>query len=78
MKELECPEHDKLKAIKEEKEVITDFLAYLTANTSFNMPDCQIRAALDGFFDIDQKKLNDEKMEMIQLLRNCKSTDEEK
>lgn len=74
------PEHEKLKAIKSRSQVVGEFMEWLRKEKgiSFAKPDrwgkyepvnLPIQATLAEFFEIDQKKLDEEKEEMLKELR---------
>jgi hypothetical protein len=70
----EYPEHDKLRAIKQEKQIVINFLEWLEENnyavfvldSKGNCDrDCTIKELLAAHFEIDEDKLEEEKQRMI-------------
>lgn len=60
------PEHEKLHSVKENSTIISEFLEYL--NTLGY--DLDNEFLLHSYFDIDKKKLENERKKMLKLITN--------
>lgn len=69
------PEHEKLRAIKEESQVCGEFIEWLGMQGYSVEPISRktrafvLRAQLANFFEIDEEKLEEEKQAMLEELR---------
>lgn len=75
------PEHDKLRAIKGDNDIIASFLEWLqdkktplvlcdyTPHTELHPTRFSIEQVLAIYFDIDLKKLSDEKDRMVEAMQ---------
>ena len=72
----EYPEHDKLRAVKQEKQVVINFLEWLEENNKavFELEsgggregnrECTVRELLSSYFEIDEDKLENERQLML-------------
>lgn len=68
----EYPEHDKLRACRDKSQLCGEFLEWLLEEKGWEPPEAAIRleAVLAEFFEIDQCRLEDEKVAMLSLMRS--------
>jgi len=70
------PEHNKLRAISDKSQAIFDFLEWCEAQHGLSLRDHggyikkSVRDLLAEHFDIDQQKLEEEKLAMLEELRS--------
>ncbi len=62
------PEHEKLSEVKEQSQFLGEFLDYCREN-NINPLKGSIQQMLAAFFQIDLRKLEDEKDEMLEEIR---------
>jgi hypothetical protein len=70
----EYPEHEKMRAVKEESQRLGEFLdwALNTRKPSIRIPKFNgIEALLAEYFEIDLKKVSEEKDQMVEELRRA-------
>jgi len=77
---MEYPEHEKVRAIRNESETIGAFLEWLRGSYSicefsedtrqYEPVRLSINNWLAKYFEIDELKLDDEKRQMLEVLRN--------
>lgn len=67
------PEHEKVKAVRDKSQVCGEFFEWLEEQgvemSDFDGRVITVHAALHRYFDIDQKKLDDEKRQMLEGIR---------
>jgi hypothetical protein len=89
MNELEYPEHEKLKLVKERSQCVGEFLEWLDEQhillSRYVVPEgCTSERLMTAnentenllarFFEIDLKKLEKEKLEMLKKIRDARAT----
>lgn len=78
---MKYPEHEKLKLIKDQSQIIGEFLAWLQYKKKISLCTIEnddyvgyykrIEEILANYFDIDLNKIEKEKMEMLNEIRNA-------
>ena len=68
--EPECPECDKLLAIKDKSQTIGFFLDWLKGQGAYYFDETSIEKILANYFNIDLEKVNEEQTAVLEYIRS--------